>query len=78
VLARRRQSLPARGARLALVDLLLASEDLVPDVERGFVADGDRLIKHARDWSILAEIHLTRRLLGALVRRIAALPVATG
>jgi len=40
--------------------------------------DGCRLIKHARNyWLFLAESHLTRRLFAAMVRRIAALPVAT-
>ena len=40
---------------------------------------GGCLIKHARYyWLTLAESHLTRRLFGAMVRRIAALPVATG
>ena len=39
---------------------------------------GGRLVKHARYyWLMLAESHLTRRLFGAMVRRIAALP-ATG
>ena len=40
---------------------------------------GGRLVKHARYyWLLLAESGLTRRLFGAMVRRIAALPVATG
>ena len=43
------------------------------------VKTGGRLIKHARYyWPLLAESHLTRRLLGAVVGRIAALPVPTG
>jgi uncharacterized protein YbgA (DUF1722 family) len=43
------------------------------------VKTGGRLIKHARySWLLLAESHLTRRLFGAIVGRIAALPVATG
>jgi len=34
------------------------------------------LIKHARyDWQVLAEGGLARRVFGALVRRMAALPV---
>ena len=38
-----------------------------------------RLVKHARYyWLLLAESHLTRRLFGAMVGRIAALPVPTG
>jgi hypothetical protein len=37
------------------------------------------LVKHARYyWLLLAESGLTRRLFGAMVRRIAALPAATG
>jgi len=43
------------------------------------VKTGGRLVKHARYyWLLLAESHLTRRLFAAMVRRIAALPVATG
>jgi hypothetical protein len=38
-----------------------------------------RLIKHARYyWLLLAEGHLTRRLFGSMVRRIAALPSPGG
>lgn len=40
---------------------------------------GARLVEHARYyWLMPAESHLTRRLLAAMVRRIAALAVATG
>ena len=40
---------------------------------------GGRLVKHARCyWLPLAESHLTRRLFGAIIGKIAALPVATG
>ena len=40
---------------------------------------GGRLVKHARYfWLLLAESHLTRRLFGAMVGRISALPVPTG
>jgi hypothetical protein len=43
------------------------------------VKTGGRLIKHARYyWLMLAESHLTRRLLASMVRRIGALGVATG
>jgi hypothetical protein len=43
------------------------------------VRTGGRLNKHALYyWLLLAESHLTQRLIGAIVRRIAALPVATG
>jgi hypothetical protein len=44
----------------------------------GLVKTGGRLIKHARCyWLMLAESHPTRRLFGAMVGRIAALPVPT-
>jgi len=43
------------------------------------VKTGGRLIKHARYyWLLLAESHLTRRLFGAMVGRIEALPGAPG
>ncbi len=48
-------------------------------LQQRLVKTGGRLIKHARYyWLLLAEGRLTRRLFGAIVRRIAALPVATG
>jgi len=38
-----------------------------------------RLVKHARYyWLLLAESHLTKRLFGAMLRRIEALPVPSG
>jgi hypothetical protein len=47
--------------------------------ETATVKTGGRLIKHARYyWLLLAKSGLTRRLFGAMVRRIAALPVAAG
>jgi hypothetical protein len=40
---------------------------------------GGRLVKHARYyWLLLAESHLTRRLFGSMVRRIASLPLPAG
>jgi Transposase DDE domain group 1 len=43
------------------------------------VKTGGRLVKHARNyWLLLAESHLTRRLFGSMVRRIAALPGPVG
>ena len=43
------------------------------------VKTGGRLVKHARYyWLLLAESHLTRRLFGAVVRRIEALPLPAG
>ncbi len=44
-------------------------------LQQRLVKTGGRLIKHARYyWLLLAESHVTRRLSGAMVRRIAALP----
>ena len=48
-------------------------------LQQRLVKTGGRMIKHARyDWLMLAESHLTRRLFGAMVRRIAALPMPAG
>ena len=48
-------------------------------LQQRLVKTGGRLIKHARYyWLLLAESHLTRRLFGSMVRRIAALPVPAG
>ncbi len=46
------------------------------NLQQRLVKTGGRLIKHARYyWLLLAEGHLTRRLFGAMVRRIEALAV---
>jgi hypothetical protein len=43
------------------------------------VKTGGRLVKHARYyWLLLAEGHLTRRRFGAMLGRIALLPIPTG
>jgi len=48
-------------------------------LQHRLVKTGGRLVKHARyDWLLLAEGHLTRRLFGAMLDRIWALPVPTG
>jgi hypothetical protein len=48
-------------------------------LQQRLVKTGGRLVKHARYyWLLLAESHLTRRLFGSMVRRIAALPLPTG
>src|SRR5271169_4778732 len=48
-------------------------------VQQRLVKTGGRLIKHARYyWLVLAESHLTRRLFGSMLRRIAMLPSPTG
>jgi hypothetical protein len=48
-------------------------------LQQRLVKTGGRLVKHARYyWLLLAEGHLTRRLFGAMLDRIWALPVPTG
>jgi len=48
-------------------------------LQQRLVKTGGRLIKHARYyWLLLAEGHLTRRLFGAMVRRIEALALPAG
>ena len=48
-------------------------------LQQRLVKTGGRLVKHAGYyWLLLAESHLTRRLFGAMLRRIWALPVPTG
>jgi hypothetical protein len=60
--------LPGRIGNLSLTSL-----------QQRVVKTGGRLIKHARYyWLLLAESHLTRRLFGSMLRRIAMLPVPAG
>jgi Transposase DDE domain group 1 len=48
-------------------------------LQQRLVKTGGRLIKHARYyWLLLAESHLTRRLFGGMLRRIAALQSPAG
>lgn len=48
-------------------------------LQQRLVKTGGRLLKHARYyWLLLAESHLTRRLFGAMLEKIAALPSPTG
>jgi hypothetical protein len=48
-------------------------------LQRRLVKTGGRLVKHARDyWLLLVASHLTRRLFGAMLGRIAALPLRAG
>jgi hypothetical protein len=48
-------------------------------LQQRLVKTGGRLIKHARYyWLLLAESHLTRRLFGAMLGKIAALPLPAG
>ena len=64
----RRLALPLRVGNWSLTSL-----------QQRLVKTGGRLLKHARYyWLLLAEGHLTRRLFGAMVRRIAALSLPSG
>jgi hypothetical protein len=48
-------------------------------LQQWLVKTGGRLLKHARYyWLLLAESHLTRRLFGGMVQRMAALTIPTG
>jgi hypothetical protein len=48
-------------------------------LQQRLVKTGGRLIKHARYyWLLLAESHLTRRLFGTMLRRMAMLALPTG
>jgi len=48
-------------------------------LQQRLVKTGGRLVKHARYyWLLLAENHLTRRLFGTMLRRMAVLPLPTG
>jgi len=48
-------------------------------LQQRLVKTGGRVIKHARYyWLLLAESHLTRRLFGSMVRRVALLPFPAG
>ena len=69
-----------KNTQLPLADLLRQSiYSRIAGYEDVLVKASGRLIKHARYyWLMLAESHLTRRLFGGMVRRIAALPVPTG
>jgi hypothetical protein len=64
----RRLALPKRIDTWSLVSL-----------QQRLVKTGGRLVKHARYyWLLLAEGHLTRRLFGAILRRLVALPGPAG
>jgi hypothetical protein len=64
----RRLTLPKRIENWSLTSL-----------QQRMVKTGGRLVKHARYyWLLLAEGHLTRRRFGAMLGRIALLPIPTG
>jgi len=67
----------ARWGRLVLPSRI--EKWSLSSLQQRLVKTGGRLTKHARDyWLLLADGHLTRRLFGAMVRRIEALPVPAG
>jgi hypothetical protein len=48
-------------------------------LQQRLVKTGGRLVKHVRYyWLLLPQSHLTRRLFGAMLQRIWALPVPSG
>jgi hypothetical protein len=57
-----------------------ANRELVAhELQQRLVKTGGRLVKHARYyWLLLAESHLTKRLFGSMVRRIAVLSLPAG
>jgi hypothetical protein len=64
----RRLALPKEINRWSLTSL-----------QQRLVKTGGRLLRHARYyWLLLAESHLTRRLFGRMLRKIAALPLPAG
>ena len=64
----RRLALPKRIENWSLTSL-----------QQRLVKTGGCLVKHTRFyWLLLAESHLTRRLFGSMMLRIAALPVESG
>ena len=68
-----RESLAAAGSPQRIDSWSLTS------LQQRLVKMGGRLVKHARYyWLLLAESHLTRRLFGAMLQRISALPVPAG
>jgi hypothetical protein len=64
----------ANEVRLRLLPLRVGNWSLT-GLQQRFVKTGGRLIKHAcYYWLLRAEGHLTRRLFGAVLRRLGALP----
>jgi hypothetical protein len=62
-----------------LVRPLCIGDWSLTSLQQRLVKTGGRLLKHARYyWLLLAEGHLARRLCGAMLRRIEALPAPAG
>ena len=56
-----------------------SSAQLLASLQQRLVKTGGRLVQHARYyWLLLAEGHLNRRRFGAMLGRIALLPLRTG
>ena len=77
------QATNARWRGMALLRRLVLPKRIdhwsLTSLQQRLVKTGGRLIKHARYyWLLLAESHLTRRLFGGMLRRIAALPSPPG
>ncbi|MGH9148564.1 MAG: hypothetical protein ACRD1Q_17775 [Vicinamibacterales bacterium] len=65
-----------RHRSLRLMHAVRSAGSALTSVQQRLVKTGGRWVKHARYYrSLLAESHLTRRLFGAMLRRIWALPV---
>jgi len=70
---------PALNVSPAAVVSLRVGTWSLTSLQQRLVKTGGRLVKHARYyWLLLAESHLTRRLFGTMVRKMAALPVRAG
>lgn len=71
--------MPATGGKFIFHQRAHDDNWSLTSLQQRLVKTGGRLIKHARYyWLLPAESHLTRRLFGAMLRRIWALPVPTG
>jgi hypothetical protein len=69
---------PGKPVRRLVVPKRIGTWSLTSLPQR-LMKTGGRLVKHARYfWLLLAEGHLTRRLFGAIPRRLEALPLPAG
>jgi len=66
-------------SRFRAVSLRLSFHVVADELAAMLIRTGGRLVERARYyWLMLAEGHLTRRLFGAIVRRLATLSVPAG
>ena len=69
----------SKGGRLPVAGPKRIDTWSLTSLQRRLGKTGGRLVKHARYyWLFLAESHLTRRLFGAMLQRIWALPLPAG